>query len=68
MTNDERRSYLWEKHCGDLADDDVHRAAQDIREILELLADSNQNGELSCAEFNDAHFDVDGLDLCGKLG
>ena len=71
MTQEERVRRLAEKYCVDDDGDDnldVYEAMPNIDNLAEALVDlrvGDQDGSMSCEEFNKAYFDVDATDhLC----
>ena len=71
MTQEERVRRLAEKYCVDDDGDDnldVYEAMPNIVNLAEALVDlrvGDQDGSMSCEEFNKAYFDVDATDhLC----
>lgn len=69
MSKEERNAFLVGKHCGSystspyVAGSPTARAP-DLRAALEDLADSNNDGQLDCSEFQAALFSFDASLLC----
>ena len=70
MTQEERASQLAEQYCiDDDGDDnlDVYEALPNIVQLAESLVDQrvgDQDGSMSCEEFNEAYLDIVPTDLC----
>lgn len=63
MSENERYNYLADKHCGNSG---LSASAPDIRAALEQLADINNDGTLSCDEFNAAEFNIGSFGFCKR--